>query len=309
MDMDSNYISKYLPRFLILATCFSFVLLFVLTMMAAQAKALSIEEEPRQNTGTETGVQAEVEANSETRGAEHEQTDPLTPSEEIDAQDMDDDGDEIPSETQNSTSETEDTPRGSPINKERPNYDEISPALYEGINVEEQKFIQCPETGDCDDDDASVRPGVAQVRVSGPDVRNWSEEQKEKARERVEAAGENTTANDFGIRVALAALKNENIVDIESDSESTEITFDTQISLFGFLPTSTLARARAEADGEVRVSYPWYGFLARKGEDREKFSTLVADLRTQHDTLVSISVEEEGAPVNRREDTSDSNSN
>lgn len=164
----------------------------------------------------------------------------------------------------------------------------------------------CAQSGDCDDADEDVRPGRAEgalsVHVSGAEVRGWSAEKKAQVRARLEAISEINSANDFGIETAVAALENENVAEIRSDDEETEVAFDTTMQLFGVIPMEVRAVARAQGDGEARVEYPWYSFLATK-TDASAYANIAARLRAAHD--VAISVEEEGAPANRRKDASE----
>ncbi|MEX2515131.1 MAG: hypothetical protein WD335_03310 [Candidatus Paceibacterota bacterium] len=191
--------------------------------------------------------------------------------------------------------------------------DKTTPKLIEALSIDENSPLQnvgveirvrgdvC--TGDdCDDDDDTNQPPTradVSIRVSGDDVRGWSEEQKEEVRSRLQAASEITTANDFGLRVASAALDNEDVVDIASDKETTEVRYKTRLRLFGFIPTQATATARATSNGEVTVDYPWYSFLAQK-VDENIFAQLTARLRADHDVM--ISVEEEGVERTLRDD-------
>ncbi|MDZ7726257.1 MAG: hypothetical protein U5L75_01615 [Candidatus Campbellbacteria bacterium] len=222
----------------------------------------------------------------------------------VDPQDPDDDGDGVPT-VESRAGATKEIDKASPKIMRLRGIDKSTPKLFQSL---EMSGAICPAEEDCDDSDSDVEPGsadhVLSVRASGEEMRGASEEAKAEVRARLQEIDEITDANDFGVQVASAALSDENVVDITTDDEQTEVRYKTRIHLFGFIPTNTEVTARAESGGEVEIDYPWYGFLSRKG-DQGSLSELVSGIRAAHDGLISISVEEEGAPVNRREDTED----
>lgn len=287
---------------------------FLASVLLVVFVAANATQAHSQTTDSETGTHAEIEVEARSES-------------EVEAQDADDDGDGVDdadsaevevgagasSANERAQSETEANARVNAIKEidksspkviERLGIDQSSPLLYQGVSVRVRENT-CPEGETCVGNGEEARPDIAEIRVSGEDVRGWSEEQKEVVRQRLAAADEKNDANDFGIRVASAAVENENVVDIISDEEHTEITYDTRVRLFGFIPTSVRATAQARSNGEARVSYPWYAFLASKGEDRETFTSLVTELRSAHNAILSISVEEEGVERTLREDDSD----
>lgn len=173
--------------------------------------------------------------------------------------------------------------------------DEDSPLLNAGVELRMQGEVCDANDEDCDDDGVStpLSPQALSIYVSGETVRGWDPDKKAELTRRLQAAGTSTSANDFGLRVAQAAINNDDVTEIETDDESTAVRFNTRMRLFGFIPTQVNATARADADGEVTVDYPWYSFFASKG-DGTIFTSLAAELRAAHEAM--ISVEEEGAP-------------
>jgi len=165
--------------------------------------------------------------------------------------------------------------------------DKSTPLLYQGLRVRGEL---CDEGGDCNDDDAEITPEEAEnelwVRVSGDDLRGMSVEAKTQVQERLRTMTETNTANDFGLRVANAALENEAITEIVTNDEETEVHYRTRLSLFGFIPMNATAVARANTEGEVTVRYPWYRFLSRVSEERT-MTDLALELRESHDTLIT----------------------
>ncbi|MEX1027329.1 MAG: hypothetical protein WD049_04880, partial [Candidatus Paceibacterota bacterium] len=202
------------------------------------------------------------------------------------------------SRSNRSTIRTKEIDKASPKLMDVLSMDKTTPLLYDGVRIRAPQV--CGEDG-CDDDDPIEPPTRRNIsiHVSGDDVRGWSEEKKQAVRDRLAQADEATSANDFGIRVASAAIENENVVDIATGPEKTEVTYNSRVYLFGFIPKSVTAVARADSGSEVSVDYPWYGFFSRKG-DQSFGTSLAADIRADHDVM--ISVEEEGVERSVREE-------
>jgi len=220
--------------------------------------------------------------------------------------DPDDDGDGVPTATDRANYNNSRSNRanirsdfpGGDVAEERirqlRGIDKSTPLLYQNIRA---SGSLCP-INDCDDEDGDTRPDARdrrqhalRVAVSGDEVRGASEEAKAEVRQRLQGINEINNANDFGIRVALAALDNEKISDIETDDEQTTIRFRSRARIFGFIPAELRARVEATADGE-RVRYPWYAFLANK-DDASSLRELAAEIRADHDRLFFATVEGE----------------
>jgi hypothetical protein len=166
--------------------------------------------------------------------------------------------------------------------------DQTTPLLYQGLRVRGEL---CDADDDCNDDDAEVTPEEAQnelwVHVSGDDVRGMSVEAKTQVQERLSVAGGANTANDFGLRVASAAIENDSVTEIITNDTETEVHYTTRLRLFGFIPVTTTAVAEANTDGEVAVRYPWYRFLSRV-QDESDMTSLALTLRSSHDALIAV---------------------
>jgi hypothetical protein len=136
------------------------------------------------------------------------------------------------------------------------------------------------------DGDGALDVVVARLHVDGLTVRGWDPERKEAIRARLAQNSEVTSANDFGLSVAQAAIDHEKIVDIESTETETSVAYKTKIKLFGFISMNVTARARAQTDEKVKVKFPWYAFLAAKG-DQSVYTSLAVDLRTKHNIAMN----------------------
>lgn len=227
-------------------------------------------------------------------------------SEEVRENDLDSDDDgfgdvgEEESEALDDDSDNDGVPTASPardVDKATPKLmeartdadDQTTPLLYQGVRVRGEL---CDQSDDCDDDgDDDVTPegerGRLWINVSGEEVRGMSAEAKTQVQERLRTMGEDAnTANDFGLRVANAALLNDSVSEIVTSDTETEVHYRTRLSLFGFIPVTTTAVARANSEGEVSVRYPWYRFLSR-AQDDEAMTTLALELRSSHDALIT----------------------
>lgn len=260
---------------------------------------------------TEASVEAEVSAQQSSDANRGTQADEES---DMDAQDMDADGDGVPTtsgEAQGNAGQNDRATVQSNVRVEQgtgaaaaaqKEIDKASPKLYQAIEI---SGSVCAETGDCDDEEGDVFPGSEgaaklQVRVSGDEVRGMSAEAKADVQARLETLSEINDANDFGLRVAGAALEQEALTEVRSSDEATEVEYTTTVNIFGFIPARVQATAQARANGDAEVNYPWYSFFATGDANRDAMAALAADIRADHEVL--ISVEEEGAPVNRRQE-------
>ena len=80
-------------------------------------------------------------------------------------------------------------------------------------------------------------------------------------------------------------MQNDSIKEITTADNETEVKFETEIKLFGFIPIKTTATIEVEGDGEVEVDYPWYAFLALKS-DTPMLQQLAIDIQQDFETLV-----------------------
>ncbi|MEX2369335.1 MAG: hypothetical protein WD552_03020 [Candidatus Paceibacterota bacterium] len=165
--------------------------------------------------------------------------------------------------------------------------DKSTPKLIESLRA---SGLLCPEDR-CVATSSDAEEQILRLRVNAAEVRGASEDAKAEARARLAAADEVNDANDFGLRVAIAALDNESIEDIETDDEQTTVRFRTPARFLGFIPVDLRARVEADSDGE-RVRYPWYAFLASK-EDNSSLRELATQIRADHDRLFFAAIEVE----------------
>lgn len=66
---------------------------------------------------------------------------------------------------------------------------------------------------------------------------------------------------DLSGYIAAHIANDENIERVQVSTTNVAVTYKQQARLLGFIPTTIKATAMVEGDGDVSVSYPWYGFL------------------------------------------------
>ena len=155
------------------------------------------------------------------------------------------------------------------------------PTTLEGITVRSRDLDSDSDTiGDIDELEVS---GESRVSVNGDVVRSWDPETKDAVRARLETSINRNDANDFGLRVAMQAVENEEIKTIEVGENTARITFETELKVLGFIKANVTAEVVADSNGEVRTSYPWWSFLARKSQktNASLFANIAVDLATR----------------------------
>jgi len=141
-----------------------------------------------------------------------------------------------------------------------------APGRLDGIDVHFRDL-------DSDGDGISDLDELSTVSVNGRAVRGWNPETKDAVRARLAAATDRNDANDFGLRVAMHAIDNEEITDIRVGESTASIIFETRLRFLGLIPVTVTAETVAHSNGEVRTSYPWWSFLATKSQS-ERISVL-----------------------------------
>ena len=136
----------------------------------------------------------------------------------------------------------------------------------------------------------SYRAGT-KIRVDGNTVRAWDPETKEAVRSRLVENGTKNDLANIGLFIALQALDNEAISNINVEDSATIVRYKTKLSVFGFIPVEINAEARVANDGEVKIKYPWWHFLARKSSDDTAYRNIASQISAR------IAIEEEGIPA------------
>jgi hypothetical protein len=81
------------------------------------------------------------------------------------------------------------------------------------------------------------------------------------------AAGAHMTASDITANgdldtYARALLESDtHVEDVSAEATSVSVSYDEPARLFGLFPMLVAVRATANADGSVKINYPWYRFL------------------------------------------------
>lgn len=120
---------------------------------------------------------------------------------------------------------------------------------------------------------------LRRVHVSGADVRQWSEEERE-AFVQMRGALATGTPQYASARVAQAVLDDERIESIELNGERSHMEYRAQLRWLGFIPTERVVTAKTEESGEVVIDYPWYSFLATT-PDTEVIRDTISEIKIE----------------------------
>ena len=99
---------------------------------------------------------------------------------------------------------------------------------------------------DNDGADERVLPTVNKKTTAKVEVRGWDPEKKEA----IEMEVESGIADDDAVRK------------VEINQENVNVTYATRAKLFGFIPMTMNMDISSDAEGRVKVKFPWYRFLA-----------------------------------------------
>ncbi|PIR82614.1 hypothetical protein COU20_01480 [Candidatus Kaiserbacteria bacterium CG10_big_fil_rev_8_21_14_0_10_59_10] len=184
---------------------------------------------------------------------------------------------EVSVSTGNRTTDTQKEADSGETRQNLPLADGVAPVLMssifkeDGIAIRSGSFQDADRNGGLDrsrastggDAESDVR-AIAELVVTGRTVRGWNPEKKEAISARASVLEKVESAEDFGVYVASVAIEREDIEEIVVAEDHVEIAFSAPVKFLGFIPFAVTARARAGAEMQTSVRYPWYAFLATK---------------------------------------------
>ena len=135
--------------------------------------------------------------------------------------------------------------------------------------------------GDEDGNLATSTRVLRQLSVRGEEIRAWSEQERTEFRRYSEISEGQNTPEATLTAITNLVLENDRIRDLEVAGEETQMTYRAEMRLFGVVPIHRDIAARASADGLVKISYPWYRFLARTPDT----NTIESVLRTVRNSI------------------------
>lgn len=160
-------------------------------------------------------------------------------------------------------------------------------------NLEADHEAEITLKGQADETRTSVqypyKLGTA-IRVDATTVRAWDQETKKAVRSHLANNATKNNTTDIGLFMAIQALDNEAITNINIEDDTTVIAYKTKLSILGFIPVQIKAEVRVDKDGKVKVKYPWWHFLARKSSN-DTYSNIATEINAR------IAIEEEGIPA------------
>lgn len=106
---------------------------------------------------------------------------------------------------------------------------------------------------------------------------------------RISSASMVATGADLETYAKSRMADDERIGSIELRSDEVSVTYEDRAHLLGFYPMTVDATATVNAEGEVDISYPWYGFMLSTSE-----AELTADLESRVAGALSGGVVVEG---------------
>jgi len=139
------------------------------------------------------------------------------------------------------------------------------------------------------------------ISVKAVEVRGWDPKQKETFLAEVKTYAEVQSGEDLENFAKGVLLKDSNVASIVLAEESTQVVYSIPVKFLGVFNTSLNAQVDVNAEGRVKVKYPWLGFLFKKlvsvselGSEIEKTLPEVGDevivgFEHQAQRLVSIS--------------------
>ncbi|MDP2629150.1 MAG: hypothetical protein Q8P45_00390, partial [Candidatus Harrisonbacteria bacterium] len=141
-----------------------------------------------------------------------------------------------------------------------------------------------PIIGD-DDRDLTLRSnaptlidGAAPVLVSGVEVRGWDPEKKEEFLKSVKASVEVRSGQELEHFAQGVLLRDENVSEITVNEEGVSISYRQPAKFLGIFKASLHAHTVFDAQGQVKVSFPWTRVLFRPSVSA---STMEAEMRVK----------------------------
>lgn len=106
--------------------------------------------------------------------------------------------------------------------------------------------------------------GTSTIYIKAVEVRGWDSKQKEEFLANVKTEAEVRSDQDLENFARGILLKDDNVVSVSIEEEETRLTYKLPAYLFGTFDSSLKTHVRAHTRGEIKVRYPWYGFLYKK---------------------------------------------
>jgi hypothetical protein len=142
--------------------------------------------------------------------------------------------------------------------------------------------------GEAGDDSLSGSSSViSSIVVDAVHVRGWDPEKKEEVLKSIKEAVEVRSDQDLEHFAQGVLLNDENVVSVQVDEKKVEVKYREPAKLFGFISSSLVAKASVDAEGRVKVKFPWYRFLFSLKKDVQAAS-LEAAISTETQAALNL---------------------
>jgi hypothetical protein len=121
---------------------------------------------------------------------------------------------------------------------------------------------------------------VNPVAVSAVEVRGWNPEKKQEFLRTVKAHAEVQSEQDLQNFATGILLQDENVQEVRVEQESTQVAYLMPAKLFGFISGTLAAKSTVDAEGRVKVQFPWYRVFYRLSQEAQA-SSLEAHLASE----------------------------
>jgi len=130
--------------------------------------------------------------------------------------------------------------------------------------VEKGEKAEEGESGDTTEDSRGSEIQSNAVSASAVEVRGWDAEQKREFLATVKAHAQVQSGQDLENFATGVLLRDENVEVAAASDTEVEVAYRMPAKFVGIFNASLAARAEVDAEGRVKVSYPWFGFLFAK---------------------------------------------
>ena len=180
--------------------------------------------------------------------------------------------------------------------------EKAGPALMEIDTIRgespETKLQESGEKGGTED----INIGVGElqgnaVSVSAVEVRGWDPKQKQEFLATVKTHAEVRSEQDLENFAKGVLVQDENVEDVAIGEEGVQIRYRMPAKFLGIFNASLAVRTEVDAEGRVKVRFPWFGFLYAKSVSAAELETEVSAALPEVGDEVLVSFEAQAQTV------------
>ncbi|MBU6501029.1 MAG: hypothetical protein KGJ89_02795 [Patescibacteria group bacterium] len=110
-------------------------------------------------------------------------------------------------------------------------------------------------------DEGTSSKNASVISASAVEIRGWDATQKQQFLGTVKAQAELRSGQDLQNFAKGVLLRDDNVEDVQVASDTVKVSYKEPAKLFGVFGSSLSAQVETDAQGRVKVHYPWYSFL------------------------------------------------